>query len=115
MRIVEATNGKEALACLAAETFDMVLLDVHMPVMDGTETIRRIRASGEAWANLPVIALTADAMSGDRERYLGMGMDGYLAKPIAERDLITEITRARSLSTDQLIQNRQAKARSEAA
>jgi hypothetical protein len=115
MRVVEATNGKEALACLAAETFDMVLLDVHMPVMDGTETIRRIRASGEAWANLPVIALTADAMSGDRERYLGMGMDGYLAKPIAERDLITEITRARSLTPDQLIQNRQAKAKSEAA
>jgi len=115
MRVVEATNGKEALACLNAETFDLVLLDVHMPVMDGTETIRRIRASGQAWENIPVIALTADAMSGDKERYLGMGMDGYLAKPIAERDLITEITRVKSLSPDQLIANRQAKSQAEAA
>ena len=73
MRIVEATNGKEALAALDRETFDMVLLDVHMPVMDGTETIRHIRASDAAWSNVPVIALTADAMTGDKERYLAHG------------------------------------------
>jgi len=109
MRIVEATNGKEALAALERETFDVVLLDVHMPVMDGTETIRAIRASGQPWANLPVIALTADAMTGDKERYLGMGMDGYMSKPIAERDLITEISRVRSLAPEQLAQNRQLK------
>ena len=108
MRIVEATNGKEALACLARETFDMVLLDVHMPVMDGAETIRSIRAGGEPWANLPVIALTADAMTGDKERYLAMGMDGYLSKPIAERDLIAEIARVRSLPPEQLAENRAA-------
>ena len=88
---------------------DLVLLDVHMPVMDGTETIRAIRASGQPWANLPVIALTADAMTGDKERYLGMGMDGYMSKPIAERDLITEISRVRSLAPEQLAQNRQLK------
>ena len=82
MRIVEATNGKEALEALRRETFDMVCLDVHMPVMDGTQTIAAIRASDAPWANIPVIALTADAMSGDKERYLGMGMDGYLSKPI---------------------------------
>jgi len=109
MRIVEATNGREALAALEHETFDVVLLDVHMPVMDGTETIRAIRASGQPWANLPVIALTADAMTGDKERYLGMGMDGYMSKPIAERDLITEISRVRSLTLEQLAQNRQLK------
>ncbi|HPI48817.1 MAG TPA: ATP-binding protein [Hyphomonadaceae bacterium] len=109
MRIVEATNGREALAALERETFDVVLLDVHMPVMDGTETIRAIRASGQPWANLPVIALTADAMTGDKERYLGMGMDGYMSKPIAERDLITEISRVRSLTLEQLAQNRQLK------
>ena len=109
MRIVEATNGREALAALEHETFDVVLLDVHMPVMDGTETIRAIRASGQPWANLPVIALTADAMTGDKERYLGMGMDGYMSKPIAERDLITEISRVRSLAPEQLAQNRQVK------
>jgi signal transduction histidine kinase/FixJ family two-component response regulator len=109
MRIVEATNGKEALACLERETFDMVLLDVHMPVMDGTETIRAIRNGGQSFANIPVLALTADAMTGDKERYLAMGMDGYLSKPIAERDLITEITRVQSLTPEQLTENRENK------
>jgi CheY-like chemotaxis protein len=109
MRIVEATNGKEALEALRRETFDVVCLDVHMPVMDGTQTIAAIRASNEPWANIPVIALTADAMTGDKERYLAMGMDGYLSKPIAERDLVTEITRVRSLTPEQLAENRQSK------
>jgi signal transduction histidine kinase/ActR/RegA family two-component response regulator len=109
MRIVEATNGKEALEALQRETFDLVCLDVHMPVMDGTQTIAAIRASNEPWANIPVIALTADAMSGDKERYLGMGMDGYLSKPIAERDLVTEITRLRNLAPEQLEAARKAK------
>jgi CheY-like chemotaxis protein len=109
MRIVEATNGKEALEALRRETFDVVCLDVHMPVMDGTQTIAAIRASDEPWANIPVIALTADAMTGDKERYLAMGMDGYLSKPIAERDLVTEITRVRSLTPEQLAENRQSK------
>ncbi len=102
MRVVEATNGKEALAALAHETFDLVLMDIHMPVMDGTEAIKAIRASGEAWANIPVIALTADAMTGDKERYLRLGMQGYLSKPIAERDLISEITRVRNLSAEEI-------------
>jgi two-component system, sensor histidine kinase len=93
--VVEATNGKEALDTIAAQAFDIVLLDVHMPVMDGKEAIQRMRAN-EKWKSLPVIALTADAMSGDRERYLGMGMNGYLSKPLAERDLLAEIARVRS-------------------
>jgi PAS domain S-box-containing protein len=88
--IVEAANGEEALARLAEQTFDLVLLDVHMPVMDGKEAIRRIRASGEPWKDIPVIALTADAMSGDRERYLGMGMSDYISKPIDARELATK-------------------------
>jgi signal transduction histidine kinase/ActR/RegA family two-component response regulator len=95
MRIVEAVNGAEALAALERETFDVVLLDMHMPVMDGPTAIGHIRASGKPWADVPVIALTADAMSGDRERYLGMGMNGYLSKPLAERDLLSEIARVR--------------------
>jgi CheY-like chemotaxis protein len=72
MRIVEAVNGADALTALTHEHFDVVLLDLHMPVMDGPTTIARIRSSGEAWAAAPVIALTADAMSGDRERCLAM-------------------------------------------
>jgi CheY-like chemotaxis protein len=95
MKIVEAVNGAAALEALDAEEFDVVLLDMHMPMMDGPTCIRRIRGSGEGWADIPVIALTADAMSGDRERYLAMGMTGYLSKPLAERDLLSEIARVR--------------------
>jgi CheY-like chemotaxis protein len=95
MHIVEAANGAEALEALEREEFDVVLLDMHMPVMDGPTAIARIRASTKPWAAIPVIALTADAMSGDRERYLAMGMNGYLSKPLAERDLMSEIARVR--------------------
>ncbi|HEX5006771.1 MAG TPA: ATP-binding protein [Hyphomonadaceae bacterium] len=89
-KFIEATNGEEALAILAQHEFDIVLLDVHMPVMDGKETIKRIRASGQPWSKIPVIALTADAMSGDRERFLEMGMDDYISKPIDARELATK-------------------------
>lgn len=92
----EAVHGEDALARLAAESFDLVLLDIHMPVMDGPETLRRIRASGAAWAEVPVIALTANAMAGDRERYEDMGMDGYVPKPIDQRELFAEIGRVRA-------------------
>jgi signal transduction histidine kinase/ActR/RegA family two-component response regulator len=88
--IVEATNGKEALDKIAQNEFDLVLLDVHMPVMDGKETIQRIRAS-DKWQTLPVIALTADAMSGDREKYLALGMTDYLSKPVDQRELIAKM------------------------
>ena len=92
-RIVEAVNGEQALQRLSEQPFDIVLLDVHMPVMDGRETIRRIRASTQSWRNIPVIALTADAMSGDRERYIDMGMDDYISKPIDGRELATRYIR----------------------
>lgn len=97
-RTVQAANGREALEALATQPFDLVLLDMHMPVMDGPETIRHIRASEAPWSSIPVIALTADAMSGDRERYLEMGMDSYLAKPLCERELIAEIGRVSGLA-----------------
>ncbi len=86
--IVEAGNGAEALERLHERAFDLVLLDVHMPVMDGCEAIRQIRASKRAWSTLPVVALTADAMDGDRERFVAMGMTDYLAKPIDRRALL---------------------------
>jgi signal transduction histidine kinase/ActR/RegA family two-component response regulator len=91
--ITEAVNGAEALALLARESFDLMLLDVHMPVMDGIETISRIRSSHEPWAGMPVIALTADAMNGDRERLMGLGMSGYVSKPIDQKELLSEIAR----------------------
>ncbi len=92
--ITEACNGLEALQALEREPFDLVLLDVHMPVMDGVEAIRRIRATSENWRNLPVIALTADAMAGDRERLIGLGMSGYVSKPIDQAELLSTISRA---------------------
>ncbi len=89
--VSEATNGQEALDALARQLFDIVLLDVHMPVMDGQEAIQRIRASGEDWSAVPVIALTADAMTGDRERYLALGMSDYVSKPIDQRELVAKM------------------------
>ena len=89
--ITEATNGQEALDALSGGDFDLVLLDLHMPVMDGSEAIRLIRASDHAWRDIPVIALTADAMAGDRERLLAMGMSGYVSKPVDQGALLTAI------------------------
>jgi hypothetical protein len=93
-QFVEAANGQEALDRLHEQQFDIVLLDVHMPVMDGKEAIRRIRASAEPWREIPVIALTADAMSGDRERYLALGMTDYVSKPLDQRELTGKLAAA---------------------
>jgi CheY-like chemotaxis protein len=80
--VVIADNGRRALERLAAERFDVVLMDVQMPEMDGFEAVQRIRKmETTSGRHQPVIAVTANAMRGDRERCLGAGMDGYLAKP----------------------------------
>jgi signal transduction histidine kinase/ActR/RegA family two-component response regulator len=89
--IQEAADGKEALDKIATQPFDVVLLDVHMPVMDGKEAIQRIRAASQPWSAIPVIALTADAMSGDREKYMALGMTDYIAKPVDQRELIVKL------------------------
>jgi len=81
---VEATlaeDGQEALAALARQRFDLVLLDLQMPVMDGYETIRRIRAE-PAWAGLPVLAMTAHAMAEEKARCESLGMNAYITKPL---------------------------------
>ena len=93
VRVVEAENGMRALEVLREAAFDVILLDMHMPVMDGPGTFRAIRASAEIWAETPVIAMTADAMQGDAEKYLGQGMNGYVAKPIEMAVLTAEINR----------------------
>ncbi len=104
-KFVEAVNGQQALDRLHDQSFDLVLLDVHMPVMDGKEAIRRIRATAEAWRDLPVIALTADAMSGDREKYLSLGMTDYVSKPLDQRELTAKIAAAMG---DRELQNAEA-------
>ncbi|MFJ4397669.1 response regulator [Pseudomonas sp. NPDC089396] len=85
-----ATQGAEALELLAQETFDLVLMDCNMPVMDGYEASRRIRQSGR-WPDLPIVALTANAMPEERERCRAAGMNDYLAKPFRREELLALI------------------------
>ncbi|MFN0103569.1 MAG: ATP-binding protein [Bryobacteraceae bacterium] len=85
-RMETAGDGSQALAMLEHYSFDAILMDVQMPVMDGLEATRRIREL-ELWRDIPIIAMTAHAMSGDQERCLAAGMDAYLSKPVNSSDL----------------------------
>jgi signal transduction histidine kinase len=86
-RVDTATNGREAIEFLEDDVFDCVLMDVQMPVMDGVEATRAIRSSDTGWKDIPIIALTAHALEGDRERFIEAGMDAYLSKPVRREDL----------------------------
>lgn len=77
-----AENGREALKMYEANTYDAILMDVQMPEMDGFQTTVEIRKKEKNGKRIPIIALTANAMSGDREKCLNAGMDDYLSKPI---------------------------------
>ncbi len=86
--VAVANNGREALEWLERETFDVALLDVQMPEVDGFETTAEIRKREQSTRrHLPIIAMTAYAMQGDRERCLAAGMDDYISKPIQPRRL----------------------------
>lgn len=89
--VVEAVDGAEALRAMEIRAFDLVLLDMHMPVMDGPEVLARMRMEGSPLRDVPVIALTADSLGSDNMRYTEMGADGYIPKPIDHRELILEI------------------------
>ncbi len=93
--VVVAENGREALEAIEKAPVDLVLMDIQMPVMDGFEAIRAIRAKEQkAGGHLPIVALTAHAMRGDRERCLENGADDYVAKPIQTAELLAAMSRA---------------------
>lgn len=91
-RVLEASDGLEALAIARAEKPDLIVSDVLMPTMDGFEATKRIRAKEKgSGVRVPIIALTALAMKGDEERCLASGMDGYVSKPIKLEELFSAI------------------------
>jgi signal transduction histidine kinase/CheY-like chemotaxis protein len=82
MNIVTCTSGKEAITLVKKDAFDIIFMDHMMPEMDGIETVRRIRALGGSFKKIPIVALTANAVSGMREMFLAAGFNDYLSKPI---------------------------------
>jgi CheY-like chemotaxis protein len=85
-----ATHGGEALEALEKSAFDLVLMDVQMPILDGLEATRLIRQDAR-WRTLPIVGLTAHAMVGDRQRCLDAGMNDYLAKPVRPAELLETV------------------------
>jgi two-component system cell cycle response regulator DivK len=88
--VVCAADGEEAVARAHSERPDLILMDLHLPLLDGWEVTRRIKASSQACA-IPIIALTSDAMSGDREKALEAGCDDYDTKPVDLARLLAKI------------------------
>jgi two-component system cell cycle response regulator DivK len=86
-RTLEAATGGQALELAAEHAPDLVLMDIQLPDVDGVHALRRLRAD-ERTAAIPVLAVTAQAMHGDRERFLAAGFDGYVSKPLNVRELI---------------------------
>lgn len=86
--IVTVANGREAVAAVEREPFDLILMDIQMPEMDGMEATRRIRSLPDDRAHLPIVAMTAHAMKGDRERFLAAGLDHYISKPFHKDELL---------------------------
>jgi two-component system, sensor histidine kinase and response regulator len=99
-RVEEAENGLEALEMIDRKRFDLVLMDIQMPVMDGVKATRQIRSKGPGKTQIPIIALTAYAMKGDREKFLASGMDGYVTKPVDFGELAQTIAAVCRISYD---------------
>ena len=89
-QLVEAENGEEALQALARQRPDLILMDIQLPIMDGYETTRRIRANGD-FKEIPIIAVTSYALAGDDAKALAAGCDGYVTKPYSPRQLLAKV------------------------
>lgn len=85
--VLEAVNAEDALAILQAEPPDLILMDIALPGMSGDDLTRQIKAAPQ-WCHLPIIALTASAMKGDREQFLKAGCDDYISKPLDTHALV---------------------------
>ncbi len=96
------TNSLEAVAAVTRSNYDLVLMDVQMPKMDGIAATKQIRSLGGALGKIPIIAMTANAMQGDREKYLDAGMTDYVAKPIDQRDLLSAIARCAEVAMPEI-------------
>ena len=89
-RTVEAASGEEAIAVATEHEPDVILMDIRLPDIDGTEAAARLKREPRT-AAIPIVALTSLAMKGDRERFLALGFDGYLEKPISVRELPDQV------------------------
>ena len=89
-QLVEAANGEEALAVVATQRFDLILMDIQLPVMDGYEATRRIRLNPEL-KSIPIIAMTAYALAGDEAKALAAGCTAYVTKPFSPRALLAKV------------------------
>lgn len=89
--IVKATSGEEALTITrSADPFDLILMDIHLPGMDGLSVVRAMKGDART-ARVPILALTAHAMRGDKDRFLDAGCDGYISKPIDVKTFLSSI------------------------
>src|SRR5262245_16484749 len=89
-QLVEAENGEEALKALARQRPDLILMDIQLPILDGYETTRRIRANGD-FKSIPIIAVTSYALAGDDAKALASGCNDYVTKPYSPRKLLAKV------------------------
>lgn len=88
--MIEAVNGLDGVTAASRELPNLILMDINLPDIDGLEAAARIKAQPNL-AHIPIIALTANAMHGDRERFINAGCDGYLAKPVTKNELLNTV------------------------
>jgi signal transduction histidine kinase/CheY-like chemotaxis protein len=111
-QVTIARNGEEAVQAAARDRYDLILMDIMMPAMDGLAATAAIRKLPPPFAGVPIIALTANAMSGDRERYLAAGMNDYVSKPVERREIFAVMERVLGVA---LAQSRPAERAAQAA